>query len=46
MTLAELSAVFYDLGCKTAYNLDGGQTAMMIFEGSPSIRLIMGAASE
>lgn len=35
MTLAELSAVFYDLGCKTAYNLDGGQTAMMIFEGSP-----------
>lgn len=35
MTLVELSKVFYDLGCKTAYNLDGGQTAMMIFEGSP-----------
>jgi len=35
MTLVELSRVFYDLGCKTAYNLDGGQTAMMIFDGSP-----------
>lgn len=33
MTLAELSRVFYDLGCKTAYNLDGGQTAMMLFQG-------------
>ena len=35
MTLAELSRLFFDLGCKTAYNLDGGQTAMMIFEGKP-----------
>ncbi len=35
MTLVELSKVFYDLGCKAAYNLDGGQTAMMIFEGKP-----------
>ena len=35
MTLAELSRVFYDLGCETAYNLDGGQTAMMVFQGAP-----------
>lgn len=35
MTLAELSKVFYDLGCKAAYNLDGGQTAMMVFQGVP-----------
>lgn len=33
MTLAELSAAFYALGCKEAYNLDGGQTAAMLFEG-------------
>lgn len=35
MTLTELSRVFYGLGCKSAYNLDGGQTAMMIFNGAP-----------
>ena len=35
MTLAELSKLFYDLGCTIAYNLDGGQTAMMVFEGKP-----------
>ena len=31
MTLAELSSLFAKLGCKTAYNLDGGQSAMMVF---------------
>lgn len=34
MTLDELANVFASLGCKTAYNLDGGATAMMIFEGA------------
>lgn len=29
MTLQQLSQLFYDLGCTTAYNLDGGQSAMM-----------------
>ena len=33
MTLAELSALFERLGCKTAYNLDGGETAVMVFDG-------------
>ena len=33
MTLAELSQLFASLNCKTAYNLDGGATAQMIFEG-------------
>ncbi|MGI5850105.1 MAG: phosphodiester glycosidase family protein [Christensenellales bacterium] len=33
MTLKELSQLFYDLGCKEAYNLDGGQTAIMVFMG-------------
>lgn len=33
MTLAELSQVFSSLGCKAAYNLDGGATAQMIFQG-------------
>ena len=31
MTLEELSALFEELGCKTAYNLDGGQSASMAF---------------
>ena len=33
MTLAELSQLFYDLGCKTAYNLDGGATSSMALKG-------------
>ena len=33
MTLSELSEVFAQAGCKCAYNLDGGQTSAMIFQG-------------
>lgn len=33
MTLKELSQFMADLGCKTAYNLDGGQSAMLYFNG-------------
>ncbi len=33
LTLTELSEVFHDLGCKVAYNLDGGDTAAMAFSG-------------
>ena len=32
MTLTELSAFMSELGCKTAYNLDGGQSAQMMLE--------------
>lgn len=32
MTLTELSAYMASLGCKSAYNLDGGQTAQMVLE--------------
>ncbi|HMM32173.1 MAG TPA: phosphodiester glycosidase family protein [Clostridia bacterium] len=35
ITLVDLSKMFYNLGCKAAYNLDGGQTAMMVFQGVP-----------
>jgi len=31
MTLTELSQLFYDLGCTAAYNLDGGQSAVLTF---------------
>lgn len=31
MTLAELALFMEDLGCKAAYNLDGGQSAVMFF---------------
>jgi exopolysaccharide biosynthesis protein len=33
MTLAQLATLFQDLGCKVAYNLDGGQTSEMVFNG-------------
>lgn len=33
MTHAQLAQVFYDLGCKVAFNLDGGDTAVMTFMG-------------
>ena len=33
MTLEELSQLFYEMGCKEAYNLDGGQSAVMSFAG-------------
>jgi exopolysaccharide biosynthesis protein len=31
MTMKQLSQLFFDLGCKVAYNLDGGQSAAMTF---------------
>lgn len=34
MTLAQLSALFEQLGCKVAYNLDGGKTSAMTFGDS------------
>ena len=34
MTLEELAQVFYDLGCKVAFNLDGGDTAVMTYLGA------------
>lgn len=30
MTMEQLAAFFFDLGCTAAYNLDGGQTAAMV----------------
>ncbi len=33
ITLADLSAWFYELGCKSAYNLDGGATSQMSVGG-------------
>jgi exopolysaccharide biosynthesis protein len=33
MTLKELAKLVYDLGAKQAYNLDGGNSAMLIFAG-------------
>ncbi|MEN6509581.1 MAG: phosphodiester glycosidase family protein [Smithella sp.] len=34
MTLNELANTFVSLGCVTAYNLDGGATAMMVYQGA------------
>ena len=33
MTYTELAQVFYNLGCKVAFNLDGGDTAVMTYMG-------------
>ena len=33
MSMKQMSQLFFDLGCKVAYNLDGGQSAEMIFGG-------------
>ncbi|MBQ5771243.1 MAG: phosphodiester glycosidase family protein [Clostridia bacterium] len=32
LSLAALSNLMYSLGCKVAYNLDGGETAQMVFD--------------
>jgi hypothetical protein len=34
MTLKQLSQYFFDLGCKVAYNFDGGQSSEMVFRGT------------
>lgn len=34
LTLAEMSEIFSSLGCKVAYNLDGGDTVAMTFRGA------------
>lgn len=34
MTMADMSQLFYDMGCKVAYNLDGGQTSVMTYNGA------------
>ena len=33
MTLAELASLMQELGCSRAYNLDGGATSMLFFNG-------------
>ncbi|MCF0134923.1 MAG: phosphodiester glycosidase family protein [Lachnospiraceae bacterium] len=33
LELPDLSRIYYDLGCKAAYNLDGGGSAVMVFDG-------------
>ena len=33
MTLPQLSQLFADLGCKAAYNLDGGNSSVMVWQG-------------
>lgn len=41
-TLDELSKLFEDLGCTVAYNLDGGQSSVMVWDGG-SVTVIMPA---
>jgi exopolysaccharide biosynthesis protein len=33
VTLSELAQIMADTGCKTAYNLDGGKSAAMVYNG-------------
>ena len=32
ITLPDLSQLFYDLGCTAAYNLDGGNSSIMVWQ--------------
>ena len=32
ITLPRLSRLFYDLGCTAAYNLDGGNSSVMVWQ--------------
>jgi len=34
MTFQEMSKMFYEMGCRAAYNMDGGQSAQMVFLGA------------
>lgn len=34
LSMSKLSQLMYDLGCKSAYNLDGGQTSQLIWNGN------------
>ena len=45
MTTAEMSQLFYDMGCKVAYNLDGGQSAVMAWQGEVANRPYNGGRS-
>ena len=42
VTLTELAQIFEELGCKSAYNLDGGKTAVMTWNGELESRLLGG----
>ena len=33
LTLTELSKLFESLGCRAAYNLDGGNSSIMVWQG-------------
>ena len=33
ITLSQMSRLFYDLGCAAAYNLDGGNSSVMVWNG-------------
>ncbi|MBR0160338.1 MAG: phosphodiester glycosidase family protein [Oscillospiraceae bacterium] len=46
MRLHELSTLFYTLGCRCAYNLDGGGTAVMTFQQERYSRQSNGADRE
>ena len=44
-TLTQLSEIMYNLGCRLAYNLDGGETAQMMLGGKTVNELIDGGRS-
>ena len=42
VTLVELGQIFEELGCTSAYNLDGGKTAVMSFNGTSWSKVLNG----
>ena len=42
VTLVELGQIFEELGCASAYNLDGGKSAVMAFNGKAWSKTLSG----
>ena len=42
LTMTEFAQIFADLGCKAAYNLDGGQSSVMTFNGKMANKAYLG----
>ncbi len=43
MRASDAARIMYDNGCYMAYELDGGQTAVIVFNGSPANKIVFGS---
>ena len=43
MYASTAAQIMYDKGCRQAYELDGGQTAVIVFDGTPANGIVYGS---